>query len=42
MWSIEYTDEFAQWWETLSEAGQEDVDAHVQRLEVRGPNLPYP
>lgn len=42
MWSIEYTDEFAQWWETLSEAGQEDVDAHVQRLEVRGPILPYP
>lgn len=42
MWSIEYTDEFAEWWATLPEAGQEDIDAHVQRLEVRGPNLPFP
>lgn len=41
-WDVEYTDEFADWWNSLTEAEQEDVDAYVQRLEARGPNLPYP
>ena len=41
-WEIEYTDEFGAWWATLTETEQEDVDAYVQRLEARGPNLPYP
>ena len=41
-WEIEYTDEFGDWWATLTETEQEDVDAYVQRLEARGPNLPYP
>lgn len=41
-WDVEYTDEFETWWESLTETEQEDVDAYVQRLEARGPNLPYP
>lgn len=39
---VEYTDEFGEWWETLTAAEQEDVDACVQLLEKRGPQLPYP
>ena len=41
-WEIEYTDEFGDWWATLTETEQEDVDAYVQRLEARGPSLPFP
>ena len=41
-WSVEYTDEFGEWWHTLAEAGQISVDAHVRKLEQRGPNLPFP
>ena len=42
VWSVEFTDEFGLWWDGLSEAEQEDVDAHVLRLEARGPQLPFP
>jgi hypothetical protein len=41
-WIVEYTDEFGEWWEALTEAEQVSVDAHVRKLEDRGPNLPYP
>jgi hypothetical protein len=41
-WPIEYTDEFGDWWDTLTEAEQISVDAHVRKLERRGPNLPFP
>lgn len=41
-WDAEYTDEFEAWWESLTETEHEDVDAYVQRLEARGPNLPFP
>jgi hypothetical protein len=41
-WSVEYTDEFGDWWERLREAEQESVDAYVQLLETRGPQLPFP
>jgi hypothetical protein len=41
-WVVEYTDEFGDWWSTLSEAEQSSVDANVQNLERRGPNLPFP
>ena len=37
-WEVEYTDEFENWWETLSESEQEDISASVQLLEERGPN----
>ena len=38
-WGVEYTDEFGEWWDRLSEAEQEDV---VELLEKKGPQLPYP
>jgi hypothetical protein len=41
-WEVEFTDEFGEWWETLTPAQQEDVDAHVRELERRGPMLPFP
>ena len=42
MWEVEYTDEFGEWWESLSEAEQEDVRANVGLLQQLGPRLPYP
>ena len=41
-WQVEYTDEFGDWWDTLNEEEQVDVDAIVGLLEEKGPNLPYP
>lgn len=41
-WPVEYTDEFGAWWDRLSESEQSSIDAHVSRLEKRGPNLPFP
>jgi hypothetical protein len=41
-WEVEYTDEFEEWWESLSESEQEDISASVQLLEERGPNLGFP
>src|ERR1019366_9072452 len=39
-WEVEYTDEFARWWESLSEQEQIAVDACVRQLEELGPGLP--
>ena len=41
-WDVEYTDEFGDWWGTLSEAEQESLAASVRLLEERGPNLGFP
>lgn len=41
-WDVEYTDEFGEWWQGLSEAEQISVAASVQLLEMRGPNLGFP
>ncbi len=41
-WPVEYTDEFGVWWDTLIETDQVSLDAHVQLLERRGPNLTFP
>jgi len=41
-WEVEYTDEFGEWWDSLSEAEQDDVAVSVGLLEARGPNLGYP
>ena len=41
-WPVEYTDEFEDWWSTLTETEQSDVAAYVGLLEARGPNLPFP
>lgn len=39
---VEYTDELGGWWDTLTETDQIKVAAHVQKLEQRGPHLPFP
>ena len=38
-WDVEYTDEFGDWWQSLTEAEQESLAASVQLLELRGPAL---
>jgi hypothetical protein len=42
VWEIEYTDEFNEWWETLSEKQKDDVFRSVGMLEQEGPALNYP
>lgn len=41
-WSVEYTDVFESWWESLDESQQEDVATYVELLEEKGPSLPFP
>ena len=41
-WEVEYTDEFGQWWDTLSAEEQVEVNAKVMLLQERGPVLPRP
>lgn len=41
-WSVEYTDEFAVWWDELTTEEQESLDASVRLLEARGPALGFP
>lgn len=41
-WDVEYTDEFGDWWQSLTEAEQESLAASVQLLELRGPALGHP
>lgn len=41
-WEIEYTDEFGEWWDALSEGEQESVRASVKLLGDFGPKLPFP
>ena len=41
-WEVEFTDEFEQWWHSLSESEQGKVDARVDLLMERGPNLGFP
>lgn len=42
MWDVEYTDEFGDWWDTLTEEEQIDVRAPVFLLQQEGPNLRFP
>ena len=42
MWEVEFTDGFGQWWDSLDEGEQEAVEATVELLQERGPNLPRP
>jgi hypothetical protein len=42
MWDIEYTDEFGERWEALTEKEQIDVATHVGLLEKCGPDLKFP
>ena len=39
---VEFTDEFGNWWRTLTEAEQEDVTAYVTLLETRDVRLGHP
>jgi hypothetical protein len=41
-WDVEYTDEFGDWWASLTEAEQVSLAASVQLLEARGPSLGHP
>ena len=41
-WEIEYTDEFGNWWNTLSEKEQNDIVAVVNLLASKGSSLPFP
>lgn len=41
-WDVEYTDEFGDWWASLSEDEQEALDSSVRLLEARGPALGFP
>jgi hypothetical protein len=41
-WDIEVTEEFKEWWNSLTEPEQISVERAVLLLEDRGPNLPYP
>ena len=41
-WEVEYTNEFEEWWGSLTESEQESVAATVGLLELKGPSLPHP
>ncbi len=41
-WDVEYTDEFGQWWQELTENQQDAVTSRVELLMELGPNLPHP
>ena len=41
-WDVEYTDEFGEWWDSLSEDEQISIDASVQLLIQHGANLRFP
>lgn len=42
MWEVEYTDEFGEWWETLTEGEHISVAACVSLLEQLGTSLGFP
>jgi hypothetical protein len=42
MWEVEYTDEFGQWWEALTESEQEAIGRSVELLRIEGPSLGRP
>src|SRR5262249_41942167 len=41
-WEVEFTSEFEDWWNNLSEREQVDVNAKVILLQKLGPSLPRP
>jgi hypothetical protein len=42
VWEVEYTDEFYQWWRTLTEEQQEALDDRVMLLTEHGPAIKRP
>lgn len=41
-YEVEHTNEFEEWWNTLSEPVHIEITATVGLLEERGPTLPFP
>lgn len=41
-WEVEFSDEFASWWERLDEHEQDSVAVKVEVLQLRGPALGRP
>ena len=41
-WNAEYTNEFGEWWDELSESEQDDITATVELLLEHGPHLLHP
>ena len=41
-WDVEYTDQFEEWWDGLSEEEQDSMATVIRVLQVRGPSLPHP
>ncbi|TWU59628.1 type II toxin-antitoxin system RelE/ParE family toxin [Crateriforma conspicua] len=41
-WEIEYTDEFGDWWDTLTEREQNAISMSVDLLASKGPQLERP
>jgi hypothetical protein len=41
-WEVEFTDEFGEWWDTLSAEEQDAIDVVVGLLEEKGAHLPFP
>lgn len=41
-WNIEYTDEFGDWWSSITEHEQENIAAVCELLMEHGPALPFP
>ena len=41
-WDVEYTDQFAQWWDDLTPEEQDSVGLGVDLLEEKGPTLKFP
>lgn len=42
VWEVEYTDEFGEWWDSLSTEVQDAIVSVVEILEERGPGLRRP
>ena len=42
MWEVEFTDEFGDWWDSLTEDEQESLTVSVKLLQVLGPALGRP
>jgi hypothetical protein len=42
MWEVEYTNEFEQWWQALSDDEQESLNMGVEMLQEMGPMLGRP
>ena len=41
-WEVEFTDEFGDWWDSLSLGEQQDISARVGLVTEHGPTLNYP